>query len=110
MKIRTILILEISIMMFLLASFFIFIPSVTFTGVIDEVYDKGVLVHATEGCLDSGRFMLNVSTTTILLDEKGLSLDLSELRTGDTVSIVFFVGVLESDPGIIRSTYRIQIL
>ncbi len=108
MKIRTMLILELSIMVFVLAIFFIFIPSVTFTGVVDEVYDESVLVHATDGCLDSGRFWLNISNTTILLDEKGLALDFSELRTGDTVSILFFVAVLESDPGIIRSTYRIQ--
>jgi len=110
MKIQTVLILELSIMLILLASFFIIIPNVTFTGVIEDVSGETVLVQATDGCLKSGRFRLNISNTTILLDENDRSLDLSELKIGDSITVMYFVAVLESDPWIIQATYRIKVL
>ena len=110
MKIKTIILGSMLAIGMVVAGFLIVVKESTFTAIVTETGTTTILVEATGGVLQSGDFIVSIQTTTLLRDIEGNRIQLAEIEPGDTLTIVFFGGVLESDPGQIKKCYRVTLM
>ncbi|MBU1145853.1 MAG: YobA family protein [Firmicutes bacterium] len=111
MKVKKILVISLLVISILtICAYFIVIPQVTFTGQVEDVYDSSLLVTAKSGALSSGQFQIRIDDKTILLDSNNNPIEIDSISAFNTISVIYYGGILESNPGIITHCYRIKVL
>ncbi|MDD4184065.1 MAG: hypothetical protein PHI01_01445 [Candidatus Izemoplasmatales bacterium] len=79
----------------------------SFTAVISHIGDDYIIVEAGNNDRYSGRFSLSIDVDTIIVDDSGNQLLLSDLSVGNTVIVYFSGSIQESDPAKISKCKKI---
>ncbi|NLZ61902.1 MAG: hypothetical protein GX904_03795 [Acholeplasmataceae bacterium] len=83
------------------------LPARSFTAVISNIGENFIIVDVSNSDRYNGRYSLSVGVDTLIVDDSGNKLLLSDLSVGNTVVVYFSGSIQESDPARISKCKKI---
>jgi len=88
----------------------IFWPRATTIGTVLSVSDVGVIIEVTDSQIADGQYVVTIDQNTVILDSRSKHIESSQIPIGSKIKVVYSGQILESNPAIIRTCYKIIII